>query len=91
MISHPRSEHSDPQHLSARVNCDEIDSIGLWRGANLSSPLDRYNGILPFLEGNSGVDESSYFSGVGSLGYAANGTRPDISFATSQHGSYNSS
>ena len=70
---------------------DKINSLGLSDAKTFSSPLDGYNGIIPQTEGEPLVDETAYASAVGSLGYASNGTRPDISFATSQLGAYNSS
>lgn len=56
-----------------------------------STPLTGYDGILPALEDDVPADESAYASAIGSLGYAANSTRPDISFATYRLAQFNSS
>ncbi|KAI1004976.1 hypothetical protein K3495_g3239 [Podosphaera aphanis] len=70
---------------------DKVKSFGLENAKTYPSPLDGYDSILPAREGEQLADESAYSSAVGSLGYAANGTRPDISFAISQLASFNSS
>ncbi|KAI0994142.1 hypothetical protein K3495_g14041 [Podosphaera aphanis] len=53
--------------------------------------MDGYEGILPRRDEEELADESAYASAIGSLGYASNSTRLDISFVTSQLGSFNSS
>ncbi|KAI0994843.1 hypothetical protein K3495_g13339 [Podosphaera aphanis] len=69
---------------------DKIKSFGLQDSKSYTSPLDGYDGILPGSENETLADESAYASAIGSLGYASNGTRPDISFAVSQLSSFNS-
>ncbi|KAI0993354.1 hypothetical protein K3495_g14830 [Podosphaera aphanis] len=68
-----------------------MKSDGLEDAKSYTSPLEGYKGVLPADEDEPLADESAYSSAIGSLGYAANGTRPDISFATSQLASHNSS
>ncbi|KAI1003731.1 hypothetical protein K3495_g4473 [Podosphaera aphanis] len=70
---------------------NKIKSFGLNNAKPYTSPLEGYNGILLALEGEPLADESAYSSAVGSVGYASNSTRPDITFATSQLGRHNSS
>lgn len=70
---------------------DKVQSYGLNDARTHNSPLNGYDGILPAKDDEQLADESAYASAIGSLGYAANSTRPDISFATSQLGSFNSS
>lgn len=69
---------------------DKIRSFGLEDAKPYTSPLEGYKGVLPADEDEPLSDESAYSNAVGSLGYAANGTRPDVSFATSQLASHNS-
>ncbi|KAI0993879.1 hypothetical protein K3495_g14305 [Podosphaera aphanis] len=69
---------------------DKICSFGLQDAKIYTSPLNGYDGIMPGQRDEPLADESAYASAVGSLGYASNSTRPDVSFATSQLGSYNS-
>lgn len=71
--------------------CDKLSSFGLADTKTYASPMEGYRGILPAQEGEPLADESAYPSAIGSLGYAANSTRPDISFATNQLASFNSS
>ncbi|KAI1007401.1 Retrovirus-related Pol polyprotein from transposon TNT 1-94 [Podosphaera aphanis] len=73
----------------ARYISDKIRSFGLQDAKAYTSPLEGYDGILPGREDEPLANESAYASAIGSLGYASNGTRPDISFAVSQLGSYN--
>lgn len=70
---------------------EKIKSFEMVDNKPLSSPLDGCEGILPGRNDEPLADESAYASAVGSLGYASSSTRPDITFATSQLGSYNSS
>lgn len=70
---------------------DKIVSFGLSNAKPYNSPSEDYSGILPTYEGELLADESANSSAVGSLGYASNSTRPDITFATSQLGWHNSS
>ncbi|VDB90564.1 Bgt-51627 [Blumeria graminis f. sp. tritici] len=69
---------------------DKVASFGLQDAKACATPMDGYSGIVPGGEEESLADESAYASAVGSLGYASNGTRPNICFATSQLGSFNS-
>lgn len=70
---------------------EKVKSFGLEDAKSYNSPLNGYDGILPGREEEAFADESAYASAIGSLGYASNSTRPDISFATSQLSSFNSS
>ncbi|KAI1001557.1 hypothetical protein K3495_g6646 [Podosphaera aphanis] len=70
---------------------DKIRSFGLADAKPFTSPLEGYDAIQPMRDGEPLADESAYASAVGSLGYASNSTRPDIAFATSQLGRFNSS
>ncbi|KAI0999207.1 hypothetical protein K3495_g8989 [Podosphaera aphanis] len=70
---------------------DKIKSFGLGDAKSYSAPLDGYSGILPARLDESLADDTAYASAVGSLGYASNSTRPDISFAVSQLAGFNSS
>lgn len=70
---------------------EKVKSFGLEDGKIVSSPLEGYHGILPKQDEEKLADESAYASAIGSLGYASSSTRPDISFAVSQLGSFNSS
>ena len=78
------------QISQAHYIAEKIESFGLQQAREYTSPLDGYDGILPGREDESPADESAYASAVGSLGYASHSTRPDISFAVSQLGKYNS-
>ncbi|KAI0993828.1 Retrovirus-related Pol polyprotein from transposon TNT 1-94, partial [Podosphaera aphanis] len=69
---------------------DKINSFGLGDAKSYYSPLNGYDGILPANNGEALADETAYASAVGSLGYASSGSRPDIAFATSQLGRFNS-
>ena len=69
---------------------EKVQSFGLINAKPYTSPLDGYSGILPARDNELFADESAYVSAIGSLGYAFNGTRPDISYATSQIGRFNS-
>ena len=69
---------------------EKVQSFGLINAKPYTSPLDGYSGILPARDNELFADESAYVSAIGSLGYASNGTRPDISYATSQLGRFNS-
>ena len=75
----------------AQYLAEKIKSFGLENSISCSSPLSGYDGILPGRESEDFADESAYASAIGSLGYASNSTRPDISFATCQLGKFNSS
>ncbi|KAI0999297.1 hypothetical protein K3495_g8899 [Podosphaera aphanis] len=79
------------QISQAHYVMDNIRSFGLEDAKSYTSPLEGYKGVLPADEDEPLADESAYSSAIGSLDYAANGTRPDISFATSQLASHNSS
>lgn len=70
---------------------DKIRSFGLCDSKPIKTPCDGYDGISSPKENEELADDSAYASLVGSLGYASNGTRPDISFITSQLGTYNAS
>lgn len=70
---------------------EKIRSFGLEDAKTYSTPLNGYDGIVPRVESEQLADESAYASAIGSLGYAANSSRPDISFATCQLGRFNSS
>ncbi|KAI0998366.1 hypothetical protein K3495_g9829 [Podosphaera aphanis] len=70
---------------------DKIKSFGLGDAKSYSAPLDGYSGILPARLDESLADDTAHASAVGSLGYASNSTRPDISFTVSQLAGYNSS
>ena len=70
---------------------DTVESFGLDKVKTYTSPLDGYSGILPAGQDEQLADDSAYLSAIGSLGYASNSTRPDISFAVSQLASFNSS
>lgn len=70
---------------------DKINSFGLTNAKTCASPLEGYSGILPGLDEESLADDSAYSSAIGGLGYAANSTRPDISFGTYQLASHNAS
>lgn len=69
----------------------KVKSFGLENARACTSPMDCYDGILPGNDEEELADESAYASAIGSLGYASNSTRPDITFATSQLGRFNSS
>ena len=75
----------------AHYLADKIRSFGLVDAKSFSSPMESYNGILPKQDDKQLADESAYASAIGSLGYASNSTRPDISFAVSELSSFNSS
>ncbi|KAI1003364.1 hypothetical protein K3495_g4845 [Podosphaera aphanis] len=68
----------------------KICSFGLQDAKVFTSPLNGYDGFSPGQKDEPLADKSAYARAVGSLGYASNGTRPDIAFAFSQLGSYNS-
>ncbi|KAI0993402.1 hypothetical protein K3495_g14782, partial [Podosphaera aphanis] len=70
---------------------DKINSFGLKDAKKYESPMEGYSGLLPAREDEQPADESAYPSAIGSLGYAANSTRPDISFATYQLARFNAS
>ncbi|KAI0995345.1 hypothetical protein K3495_g12837 [Podosphaera aphanis] len=74
----------------AHYLADKIKSFGLEDAKPYNSPIDRYVGVMPAREGETSADESAYPSATGSLGYAADGIRPDIYFATSHLASFNS-
>ncbi|KAI1005430.1 hypothetical protein K3495_g2787 [Podosphaera aphanis] len=76
---------------TSQYRIDKIRSFGLHDSNSHSSPIEGYSGILPANENEPLVDDSAYASAVGSLGYAANGTRPDSSYAVSQLASFNAS
>ncbi|POS87600.1 hypothetical protein EPUL_001184 [Erysiphe pulchra] len=68
---------------------EEITNIST--SGEASSMAAGYRGILSAQDGEPLADESAYSSAVISLGYAANSTMPDISFATYQLASFNAS